>query len=143
MGSLWVAGRVAVVALVVAVAWKMEEKNMKKKEKERQKAIEGLRSLLEKIEAEMGSATVYTILRHVSRSGMSRNISAFVIHENQPHNITYDVSKILDYKLAKNTEGVRVGGCGMDMGFHLVYSLSSSLYGIDDRGGYRLKHRWW
>jgi hypothetical protein len=34
--------------------------------------------------------------------------------------------------------GIRVGGCGMDMGFHLVYTLSRALF--DD--GYYVKHEW-
>ena len=39
------------------------------------------------------------------------------------------------------TDGYKVGGCGMDMGFHLVYTLSSLLY-KKDRGGYELRHEW-
>lgn len=52
-------------------------------------------------------------------------------------------------------DAIRVGGAGMDMGFHLVYSLGSALWpdgtkkphgtrnGEPDRaGGYALKHQW-
>ncbi|AFU86493.1 hypothetical protein D869_gp090 [Caulobacter phage CcrRogue] len=52
-------------------------------------------------------------------------------------------------------QGIKVGGCGMDMGFHLVYSLGRTLWpngtkkphgsrnGEPDRdGGYALKHSW-
>ena len=35
-------------------------------------------------------------------------------------------------------EGVKVGGAGMDMGFHLVYNLAAVLF--DD--GYALEHKW-
>lgn len=48
--------------------------------------------------------------------------------------------------------GVRVGGCGMDMGFALVYDLGRTLYpkGVkkgysgspESDGGYALKHEW-
>jgi len=30
----------------------------------------------------------------------------------------------------------------MDMGFHLVYSLSSVLFAGEHRAGYKLSHRW-
>ena len=36
------------------------------------------------------------------------------------------------------TNAVGVGGCGMDMGFHMVYTLASVLYG----DGYALKERY-
>lgn len=83
---------------------------------------------------------VSTILRHVSASGMSRDISLYY----KDINITYSVAMALGDKV-KSSHGfnaIRVQGCGMDMGFHLVYSLSCVLYGHDDRGGYRLSHCW-
>jgi len=42
------------------------------------------------------------------------------------NNLDYYISKALDWPL--NDKGIRVGGCGMDMGFHLIYSLSRILY---------------
>jgi len=43
----------------------------------------------------------------------------------------------------KNGQRVlRVGGCGMDMGFHIVYSLSLALYGSANDGGYTLSQEW-
>lgn len=55
----------------------------------------------------------------------------------------------------RDRQGIKVGGCGMDMGFHVVYSLGSVLWpkgtpkphstrnGEPDRaGGYALKHSW-
>lgn len=51
--------------------------------------------------------------------------------------------------------GVRVGGCGMDMGFHIVYTLGHAMWPNgtrkphgtrngepDTAGGYALKHKW-
>lgn len=81
-----------------------------------------------------------TILRHVSASGMSRDISLYYREQN----ITYYAALALGDKV-KNSHGfnaIRVPGCGMDMGFHLVYSLSVTLYGHADRQGYRLSHKW-
>jgi hypothetical protein len=40
-------------------------------------------------------------------------------------------------------DGYKVGGCGMDMGFHLVYTLASVLFPEDRKtGGYKLNHEW-
>ena len=88
--------------------------------------------------------TVYTVLRHVSQSGMSRDISLKTVEDGQIRDITYTASIALGEK-PKDKNGqrvIRVNGCGMDMGFHLVYGLSSVLYGHEDRGGYKLSHEW-
>lgn len=77
--------------------------------------------------------TVYTILRHVSRSGMQRVIGVVVflgddvkpIHPIHPN---YAVANLLGRRLSKDYDGVVCGGTGMDMGFELVYSLSSALF---------------
>lgn len=72
--------------------------------------------------------TVYCILRHVSRSGMSRDITLYYIDgEGTTHWLDYSAAVLLGYPLAKD-QGIRVSGCGMDMGFHLVYSLGSALF---------------
>lgn len=49
----------------------------------------------------------------------------------------YAVSTVLGWARGKR-DGIRVSGCGMDMGFHLVYNLSLVLYGSGDA----LKQRW-
>ncbi len=72
--------------------------------------------------------TVYTKVDRVSRSGMSRVISAYVIRDNQPQWISYNVARALGWGFDDKQEGVKVGGCGMDMGFHLVYELSYVLF---------------
>jgi hypothetical protein len=94
---------------------------------------------------------VHTILRHVSRSGMMRHIS--VIGPDS-RNLDYLVSIALDDKLADGG-GIKCGGCGMDMGFNLVYCLGFALWPKgtpephgkrngepDSSGGYALKHAW-
>lgn len=109
--------------------------------------------------------TIYTVLRHVSQSGMSRNISLYILDEDgrgniYPRMLDGMAAKVLGYSLARNTEGVKVGGAGMDMGFHLVYALGRALYpdgfklkegqygrngdtsGFDKDGGYSLRHQW-
>ncbi len=81
--------------------------------------------------------TVYTVLDHVSSSGMTRHIRVVVpmvdgkngnsrvdfIHPN------YSVAKATGHKQAKRGDGVVIGGCGMDMGFALICDLSHVLYG--------------
>jgi len=122
------------------------------KTKDQLKAIEELRKTLKP------ATIVYTILRYVSQSGMLRAISLIVIEDNKPIDISWSVAKALGWKLHKKHYGVKVQGCGMDMGFHLVYSLSSVLYpkgfktskgywrnqplDFDPDGGYALKQKW-
>ena len=93
--------------------------------------------------------TVYTVLRSVSASGMTRHISLVVAgldNTGEPalFDITYHVSKVLGDKLNERNgyRTIKVNGCGMDMGYHLVHNLSSVLYAGQDRAGYVLSHRW-
>lgn len=74
--------------------------------------------------------TVYTILRHRSASGMSRRISPVQL-PTEPggyfHHLDRSVAILLGLK-GDNGEGVTIGGCGMDMGFALVYDLAGALW---------------
>jgi hypothetical protein len=101
---------------------------------------------------------IYTTLTHVSSSGMSRSIKVFIMRDNKPENITNLVAKICDYRIDDKNGGLKVGGCGMDMGFAVVYDLSYQLFpkgfdvvgigrngdtsGHDMDGGYALKQAW-
>ncbi len=76
--------------------------------------------------------TVNCILRSVSRSGMSRVIS---FYKGDSRMLDYSIHAILGYSMAKR-DGLSVGGCGMDMGFSVVYNLSATLYGAEG-GGYK------
>lgn len=99
-----------------------------------------LRTMLE----EQEKPTIYTVLRHVSSSGMSRDISLKTVENGELIDITYIASKALGEKIKEKNGSrvIRVGGCGMDMGFHLVYCLSSALYGSHERGGYKISQEW-
>lgn len=104
---------------------------MNAKAKEQEKAKE---YLLENVER---GDTIYTILRHVSRSGMYRVINLYVIKNNKPYRLDWNASQLLEgYDRRHN--GCRTGGCGMDMGYHLVSNLSYALFG----DGYALRHEW-
>lgn len=83
-------------------------------------------------------ATVYTVLRHMSASGMSREIGVVaIIGKDDIRHPNHAVSTVLGWPRSKG-DGVKVSGCGMDMGLHLVYALASKLYG----DGYALNQRW-
>ena len=85
-------------------------------------------------------STAYTKLVHCSKSGMTRIISVMAIKKNEPYYLNHHISEILSFKKAEKfgEYGLKVGGCGMDMGFHLIYTLSYKLYG----DGYAIKQRW-
>ena len=89
---------------------------------------------------------IFTVLRHVSTSGMSRDISLFYVKNDHLFNITYHASHALGWKLVERngSRAIKVGGAGMDMGFHTVYTLSSVLYRgtVDGDAGYKLHHEW-
>lgn len=84
--------------------------------------------------------TVYTVLRHVSRSGMSHSIDLYKVEADDQER---DGARILwlsgwaaqamgrRQSTARGPahEAIVIGGCGMDMGFALVYDLSHALYG--------------
>jgi len=75
--------------------------------------------------------TIYTILRQVSRSGMTRHIGLVVIGPTPDviFHPNYSASKLLEMRQDKRDDGLIVGGCGMDMGFHVVYELASAVWG--------------
>lgn len=91
--------------------------------------------------------TVYTMVRNVSSSGMSRTMSLYIVKDNRLVNITYYAAHALEWPLVeKNGSRVlRVSGAGMDMGFHTVYTLSRVLFAAtmpSGDAGYALKQEW-
>ena len=101
----------------------------KQKAAERAEAIETLRDIL------APGDTVYCVLRHVSRSGMMRHIDFYKMPDtpgDSPRWLSWLIGRALDLRLAPRDNGLKVSGCGMDMGFHVVYNLSATLY----RGGF-------
>ena len=104
----------------------------------------------------------YTDVKSVAKSGMRRKMKFFVVENGSTIDITWPVATVLGDPVQSDGT-IRVSGCGMDMGFHMVYSLSRRLfpdgfkprdagkdYGrngtsaddIDKDGGYALKQRW-
>lgn len=86
--------------------------------------------------------TVYCIVRHVARSGMSRSIDLYVIHQGEMRRISNLVAESLGWKMSRSyRDAIHVDGCGMDMCFHTVHCLSACLFGHIDEGGYKLQYR--
>ena len=115
----------------------------------KQQAISSLREILKP------GQTVYSVLRHVSASGMSRRIS-FMIPQagGSMRNLDYLIGVACDYKQSYK-QGLIVGGCGMDMGFAVVYHIGRTIWPdgtpephgrrngeLDSDGGYALKSEW-
>lgn len=111
---------------------------MKYTQEEKREALNDLKRLFRSKDK-----TVYVVQKHVSNSGMMRVLYLFVIRDNEPINITHLVSRVLDWSMHKDIYGIKVGGCGMNMHFHTVYTLSRVLYRDRYKGdaGYKLEYR--
>lgn len=114
--------------------------------KERDEARARLREILKP------GDTVYTVLRHVSASGMSRAIDVFHFSVKdgkiQKHWLSSSVAKAVGYAWDKKHDCLKVSGGGMDMGFDVVYNLSYALFRdmqpVEGRrdAGYTLNQEW-
>ena len=103
---------------------------------------------------------IYTNCNHVSSSGTFRLISCYVIKQGELLCLDSLIGSLSYYKRDKKRNGLRVSGCGMDMGFAVVYDFSSTIFPkgfkyrknephrngdpslVDKNGGYALKQRW-
>jgi len=110
-----------------------------RKEQDRQDAMEHLRKIFLADLTHARKPIVYTLVTHVSASGMTRDIVALVSYGGEVVNISWSIAQVLGWKLAPRERAVRVHGVGMDMAFHLVYVLSQALYGASE--GYILTQR--
>jgi hypothetical protein len=113
------------------------------KESNRKESIESLKNLFD---GDL-NPLVHTVTRHVSASGMTRDISLLYVKGGHIFNITYSAALALEWPLSEKSgnRAIRVSGTGMDMGFHTVYTLSRVLYGqdiTDGDAGYHLVQAW-
>lgn len=102
------------------------------KSNKRDEAITSLRKSLKK------GDTLYTVLRSVSASGMSRTLDVYHVKDGEILRLTWSVAQALECTYCRKREALKVVGCGMDMGFDVVYSLSCTLFNEGDA----LHHRW-
>jgi len=85
-----------------------------------------------------GKPIIRTVLRSVSRSGMSRVISVYVVQEGTIKNLSWDIANAMGQKPVESMGwAVKVGGCGMDMGYHLA-DLVASYAGVPGQ----FTHEW-
>jgi hypothetical protein len=109
---------------------------------DRANALESVRGIL----GGDNKPVIYTLARRESSGGygISQDISLFYFSNGTPWNLTYYAALILGrkIKLSDGYNSINNTGGGMDLGFDLVYSLSSYLYAGQDRAGYVLSHRW-
>lgn len=98
---------------------------------------------------------VCTILKHVSSSGMSRRISVIIVADGNSLDVSGWTATAIGARRSDKDGSIIMGGCGMDMGFSIVYGLGCALWPQgtaephgkrngepDSDGGYALKHRW-
>ena len=104
---------------------------MNKKQIEINESIETLKEYLKK------DMTIHSIIRSVSNSGMTRNISFKITDKDNILDLSYHIAKVLEYPFNDKYHAIKVSGCGMDMAYHVVHTLSRVLF--DD--GYSLKSR--
>jgi hypothetical protein len=59
---------------------------------------------------------------------MSRSVSVVVCDDGRPDDISWLVARAMGDKIDQTNGGIKIGGCGMDMGFAIIYNLSRTLY---------------
>ena len=96
-----------------------------KKEKNTTEKIAALKQLKD-IMKKCKDKKCFAIVTHVSNSGMSRNIHFMAITKRgDMYNLDGFIHRITGYSFSSNYEGLRIGGCGMDMIFNTLYNLNS------------------
>lgn len=99
----------------------------KRTKQERTEALDRLREMLSP------GDTVHTVIRNVSRSGMSRSIDVYLMRPDGPRDVeklwlSGLVATACSMSYDEKRECIKIGGCGMDMGFALVYELSRQMW---------------
>ena len=114
----------------------------KDKRAEYLKSEEGQRNAKRFIKA-LKEGRIVCGVKHVSKSGMSRIISVCEVAKPKGCKRFYMYQfnwfiKQMGWTYADDWSAIRVGGCGMDMIFHLLYSVCSSL----KYHGFKLPNGW-
>ena len=112
-------------------------------------SLEYLRSVLKP------GAEVFTQVRHVSQSGMTRWLDLYMVTNGSIRNITWDVCAAADLTFCSRRHALKIEGCGMSAGFYAVYRLGFAIWpdgtpephsnrnGLPDTNpGYALRQRW-
>ena len=94
---------------------------------------------IEWVETAPEGSTIYVVQRHVSASGMSRVLDPFVIVDGEIRYLRSlaDDARMFNRNTRGHHDGFVVRGTGMDMHFHLVYTIGSLFRG----NGYHFNYR--
>lgn len=94
----------------------------------REESLETLRKMFPITPDGRRPTTIYTITRHVSRSG---NASVSVIDNgvDGPSDVSYHVARALGFKMDPDHGGVKVGYMGEKRDAALVHDLARALWG--------------
>ena len=99
-----------------------------------------LEAVEEATKTQKGKPVFYTVIRYASRSGMSRTISVHYVQAatGDLRQLNYVCAVLLGLAMDEGRDGVKIKGCGQDMGFALVYDLANTALG----DGYGVEQRW-
>lgn len=70
---------------------------------------------------------VYVIIEHVARSGMSRDMSFFVVNNGELYRVSALIKHLTGARWNPKRECITVRGCGMDMAWATVHEACQAL----------------
>ena len=106
---------------------KSKKDNLKKDDIIKVEALHQLKKIMSRCKDKRCYATV----KHISSSGMSRCIHFVAITKNgDQYNLDGIIHRITGYRFS-NYDGLHICGCGMDMIFHVLYTLNSYACGYN------------
>ncbi|MGD9156942.1 MAG: hypothetical protein PVG39_00920 [Desulfobacteraceae bacterium] len=83
--------------------------------------------LWEPVKRALKKNEIYARVNRVSRSGMYRTISLYIVHKGRIKCLNYAFGKIFGDRFSFKTYEVGISGCGMDMLFEANYRLFRAL----------------
>ena len=75
------------------------------------------------------NTTIYTTVRSVAPSGMSRRIDLYAVYDGKIVYLSGYYLLLEGKRVDEKKPGIKINGAGMDTGFELVCRLSYTLYG--------------
>lgn len=89
---------------------------------ERKAACAALREILPR------GTTVYTVLRHVSASGMTRFVDLYIVDHGEILRITHSAAQATGEAYDRKQEALRMRGCGFNAPREAVARLAQALF---------------
>ncbi len=99
----------------------------KAQQAEQEQAREALRAMISP------GDTLYTVLRHVSQSGMSRSIDVYRMSNTEhgpidPEWLSRRIARACGFTFDERREAIKMGGAGQDMGYAIIHELGYFLW---------------